>query len=375
MIFNNIHLRRILVAFVLTLAVNFSVFGQNCNPDEIINAPGVYKGPDKGSVSGISKADLEKQQAVTQKLMKIVVENYQPKGMNIGYGPAHYPPLPYLPNGVDVGNRYQATFFLMYFYCNHLNKMEQIAETHSMIEICINQWDYPSSFFVKKSVDEEDPETDVFGTIKHKPVWNEKGYWTMTDTVYIVRDTTHFHHIVTKNRELPFVYMTKKEFLEKLRKYYQEQIEVTVNNWKNPTPEEAEYARERIEGDKSYYGKSIQNIDDFLNNSPEEILNEPAKITGGGPPSEFESFPEGKYANWIIKPNSDYYNPKAPKYTPHFIDVHFTIYEPQVACLNAKNDILKIIDFKALQEIVDKGGIPVTSGTPSAKPATNTIKK
>jgi hypothetical protein len=370
----NNHLRIFLVAFVLTLAVNFSVFAQNCNPDEIISAPGVYKGPGKGSVSGISKADLDKQQAITQKLMKMVVDNYQPKGINIRYGAAHFLPAYYKPNGLNTGNHYNANFFLMYFYCNHDNKMEEIAETHSLLEIEVNGWKYESSFFVRTSADEEDAETDVFGTIKHKPEWNEAGYWTMTDTIYSGRDLTHFHYIVTKNRELPFVYMTKKEFLEKLRKYYQKQIEVTINNWKNPTPEEVEYARERIEGDKSFYGKSIQNIDDFLNNSPEEILNEPAKITGGGPPSEFDSFPEGKYASWVIKPNPDYYNPKAPKYTPHFIDVHFTIYEPQVACMNAKNDILKIIDFKSLQVIVDNGGVSVTPGTSSAKPATNTIK-
>lgn len=373
--FNNINLRRILVGLVLTSAVNFSVFGQDCNPDEIINAPGIYKGPGKGSVSGIAKADLEKQQAITQKLMKMVVDNYQPKGMNIIYGAAHFSPPYYKPNGINTGNHYNANFFLKYFYCNYEKKMEEIAETHSLLEIEINGWKYESSFFVRTSVDEEDPETDVFGTIKYKPVWNEAGYWTMTDTVYSGSDITHFHYIVTKNRELPFVYMTKKEFLEKLRKYYQEQIEVTVNTWKNPTPEEAEYAKERIEGDKLFYGNSIQNIDRFLANSSEEVLNEGATAVGGAPTSEFESFAEGKYANWVIKPNPDYYNPKAPKYTPHFIDVHFSIYTPQFACLNAKNDILKIIDFKALQEIVDNGGVPATSGTPSAKPVTNTIKK
>lgn len=369
----DIHAREILVAFVLAFALSLSVSGQDCNPDEIISLPGVYKGPGKGSVRDISNEDLVRQKAVTQQFMNMVVNNYQPRGMNIGYGPAHYPPLPYWPNGVNVGNRYQTTFFLMYFYCNHLNKIEQIAETHSTIEFRVNQWDYPSSFFVKKSVDEEDPEANVFGTIRHKPVWNENGYWTMTDTVYTVRDVTHFHHLITKNRELPFVFMSRKEFLEKLRKYYQEQIEVTVNNWKNPSPEEEEYARERIEGDRSYYGRSIQNIDDFLNNSPDEVLNEPAKITGGGPPSEFESFAEGRYSYWVIKPSQKYYSQDKPASTPHFIDVLFKIYEPEVACLNAKNDILKIIDFTALQEIVDNGGVTVTPETSSAKPATDTL--
>lgn len=371
----NTRMREILAAFVLTFAVGSSVPGQDCNPDEILYLSGVYKGPGKGSVSGISKADLEKQQAIAGKISQMVRDNYQPQGMNIIYSMPQFSPGHNSPNGLNLGNHYNANFFMMYFYCNYESKMEEIAETHSLLEIEVNGWKYESSFFVSTSADEEDPETDVFGTIKHKPIWSEDGYWSMTDTIYTDREITHFHYIVTKNRELPFVYMTKKEFLEKLRKYYQEQIEVTVSNWKNPTPEEAEYAMERIEGDRSFYGKSIQNIDDFLNNSTEHILNEPAKITGGGPPSEFESFPDSKYACLVIKPNPDYYNPLAPKYTPHFIDVHFTIYEPQVACLNAKNDIMKIIDFKVLQEIVNIAGITSTPGTSSSKPATDTIRK
>ena len=180
----NTRVREILIAFVLSFGLSFSVFGQNCNPDEIISLPGVYKGPGKGSVSGISKADLEKQQVITKKLSQMVRDNYQPKGMNIIYGMPQFSPRHYSPNGLNLGNHYNANFFLMYFYCNYQNKMEEIAETHSLLEIEVNGWKYESSFFVRTSADEEDPETDVFGTIKHKPVWNTDGYWTMTDTIY-----------------------------------------------------------------------------------------------------------------------------------------------------------------------------------------------
>ena len=361
----------LLVGFLL---YGFLCFAQECDPKEIVNTPGIYKGPGRGSVSGIAKTDLARQQAITQKFTKMVMDNYRPKGMNISYGTAQFSPSYYKPNGLNTGNHYNSNFFMMYFYCNHNNKMEQIAETHSLLEFEVNGWKYPSSFFVRQEINEEDPETDVFTTIKYKPVWNEKGYWTMTDTVYSGRDLTHFHNIVTKNKELPFVFVTKKEFLEKLRIYYQKQIQVTLNSWKNPTPEEAEYAKSRIEGDKSFYGNSIQYIDEFLTNSTDEVLNETATVVGGGPPSEFNGFKD--YGEWVIKPNPAYYDSKAPKYTPHFIDVLFTIFEPNVACMNAKNDILKIIDFKALQEIVDKGGVPTgTPGTTVSKPAINTIKK
>ena len=64
----NIRVRIILIAFALTFALCSLAFSQGCNPDEIINLPGIYKGPGKGSVNGISKADLEKQQAFAGKI-------------------------------------------------------------------------------------------------------------------------------------------------------------------------------------------------------------------------------------------------------------------------------------------------------------------
>jgi len=367
----------------ITLLVCFLLYGflcisQDCDPKELANIPGVYKGPGKGSVSGIAKTDLAQQQAITKKFTKMVMENYSPKGMNISYGAAQFSPAYYKPNGLNTGTHYNSNFFMMYFYCNHNNKMEQTAETHSLLEFEVNGWKYPSSFFVRQEINEEDPETDVFTTIKYKPVWNENGYWTMTDTVYTSRDMTHFHYLVTKNKQLPFVYVTKKEFLEQLRVYYEKEIQVILETWKNPTPEYAEYAKSSIDQDKSFYGNSIQYIDEFLANSPEKVLNETATVVGGGPPPSFEGFKN--YGEWMIKPNPAYYDSKAPKYTPHFIDVLFTIFEPNVACMNAKNDILKIIDFKALQEIVDKGGVQAATGNapaakPVVKPAANPIKK
>lgn len=373
--FLTIYLVNFLSVIAITFTFNLAVFAQVCNPDEIINLPGVYKGPGKGSVSGISKTDLAQQQAIAQKFTKMVMDNYKPKGMNISYGAAHFSPAYYKPNGLNTGNHYNSNFFLMYFYCNDKNEKEEIAETHSMIEFEVNGWKYPSSFFVRVDANDEDPETDVFATIKHKPVWNEKGYWTMTDTVYTGRDITHFHYLVTKKRELPFVYVTKKEYLEKLRIYYEKLLRRELSSIENSGDKDTEFGKSRIENYKSFYGNSIQQINDFLSNSSEEVLNETATAVGGAPPSEFEEFRDGKYREWIIKPNPKYYDPKAPKNTPHFIDVHFTIYEPQVACLNAKKDILKIIDFNALQEIVDKGGVSVNPGTSASNPATNAIKK
>lgn len=358
--FSNILTVRITVSALLIAAglaaIPVLTTAQDCDPNEIVNLPGIYKGPGKGSVSGIAKTDLDRQQAVAQKFMSMVVDNYKPRGMNIGYGPAHYPPLPYLPNGVNVGNHYEAVFFMMYFYCNYQGKMEQIAETHSTLEIRVNDWKYPSSFFLKQAIDEEDPETDVFATIRHKPVWNEKGYWTMTDTIYIVRDITYFHHLVTKNKELPFVYVSKKEFLQKLRIYYEKLLQRDISSIENSDDKDTEFGKSSIENYRSFYGNSIQSIDDFLAKSPEAVLNEAATVVGGGPPSEFDGFSDSKYRSWVIKPNPKYYDPRAPLHTPHFIDVLFKIYEPEVACMNAKDDILKIIDFKALQEIVDEGG-------------------
>ena len=199
----------------------------------------------------------------------------------------------------------------------------------------------------------------------------------MTDTVYVAgSNITNFHHLVTKNRELPFVYVPKKEYLEKLKIYYEKLLRRELRSIENSDDKDTDYGKSSIENYKSFYGNSIQQIDDFLSGSPEDVLNETATVVGGGPQSQFEGFSDSKYREYLIKPNPKYYDPKAPRSTVHFIDVLFKIYEPEVACMNAKNDILDIIDFKALQEIVDKGGVPVAApAKPMVKPESNGIKK
>ena len=65
--------------------------------------------------------------AITRKLSKMTRDNYQPEGMNIIFPAPHYSPGYYAPNGLNLGNGYSASLFLMYLYFTHKNKREEIA--------------------------------------------------------------------------------------------------------------------------------------------------------------------------------------------------------------------------------------------------------
>ena len=122
--FKPILLGKILVGFGLIFIVSLTLFAQGSDSEEIINLPRLYKGPGKYSVSDIAKTNLAKQKAITQKLSKMVLDNYQSKGMNTIFRTPHFSPRDYAPNGLSPGNGYSDNFVLMYFYCTYKNKKD-----------------------------------------------------------------------------------------------------------------------------------------------------------------------------------------------------------------------------------------------------------
>lgn len=340
--------------FFFTLAICFysAVSAQNCSEAELLNTPGKWIPGMKGSVSGISAKDLPKQQSVVNEIIPMVQKKYSPRGLNVSFGGAYQPPFIYSPNGIRLGNSYYAYFYLLPLYCDASGAIKQAHETPSSLSIIINDGSYPSSFFVPSNIDEEDPETDVFATIDHKPVYTN-GYWLMKDTFTggFQKQITNIRYYITKDNQLPFVYMSKKEYAEKLKRYYQKKIQQVVNNAKRAREDQKEIMEENIAQANSFYGNSIKNIDEFLQTASASEFEEPATIVGGGPSSTFEGFPKENdyYKSWIIKPNPGYYDPKLPLSTPQLIVLNFKIHEASPVFVNAMQDLLKAIDFKQLQ--------------------------
>ena len=330
-----------------------------CSAVPLKDIPGKYREGTKGSVSGVPAADLPKQRALVTRVVDMFKKNYAPKGMNIITGGAHVaPPVP-LPNGLDLGNPYYASFYLMRFYCDHTTKLAEVGETSSRLEVVVNQWpDFNrfSSFFVKKQVDEEDPMTNVFSTLQYRPVFRD-GYWLFRDTVMggFQKQITRIRYLLTADDRLPFVYVTRKEYAEKHKKFLQEKMDLEKKNTES--------------GSGEYLRQSIDKLDAYLAGSGADELNAPATIRGGGPSLDFEGFyaENERYKDFVIKPDPAYYRSRLPGHTPRFIAITFYIDENDPIYVKAWQDMLQAIDFKALKALI--GNPAAAAASPAAKPA------
>ncbi|MBC6491900.1 hypothetical protein ACFSQD_10750 [Flavihumibacter stibioxidans] len=356
-------------------------YSQTCREEELLQIPGRFKAGQAGSVTGIASADLLRQKDFVNQVNQVVLNGYKPRGLNITYSGVYYrPSLP--PNGIPTGNSYEASFYLKPLYCDSKGILAEARETSSTCNVRFNHWNYDRSFFVKQQVDEEDPETDVCATIRYQPVLKD-GYWYFVDTTLggFGKEISRHHYIFTKSNELPFVYMSRKQYLQKLLIYYDKKIRQTVNNWKNPAPEEAEYARTEINNIKEFYGKSIRNIQALLASSSAAELEAPATVVGSVPQEEFDAFPDRdhRYQQYIIQPNPAYYKSPLPRSTPRFMVLLFSIHEKEQVFVNAKNDLLNVFNFSKLQAMVDNkpASQPLAGNQPASatKQATGTASK
>jgi hypothetical protein len=96
-------------------------------------------------------------------------------------------------------------------------------------------------------------------------------------------------------------------------------------------------------------------VDKILQTSDANTLSEPAIIDHNKSYFDFQGFvdEDHDYANWAIKPNPAYFNPKLPKSSPQFMTLHYDDLDEDIFKIGTK-ELLESIDFAALQALLGK---------------------
>jgi hypothetical protein len=346
---------------LLAIALTFSCItlkAQPCQESALAASPGQWKPGMKGSTQGISPADLNREQAAVSLVIDMFRKNYIPHGINVTYGGAYDRPDPDQPDGVRTGNSWYAYFYLLRRICDSKGNLAEEHETSSSVNIQFNGLEYPSTFFVQVNPGEEDHASDVFASIPRR--------WTQSNGIWVIVDTTtggfqvpitRYRYLVTKDGKLPFTYMSKKEYAEKCRSYFQRKIQQVENSNRNPSAAEAAYARKSVEDARAFFGKSIRTIDAFLNTSPPSVLGESATVRNGAPGEEFLGFLDAndRYVRWVVRPDKDYYDATLPLSSPQVITAIFFIDEKQPAYVKAREEMMKSLDIPLLRSMLGKG--------------------
>ena len=324
------------IFFNVMLLLSLSSISQECTKELLQQKPGTWRAGPKGSIANVSAADLAKEKAAVAAIHKMVFTKYKPTGCEISYSSVYgkYPSA----GQTWIADPYHYSMHVLRYICDQQrtdkSKYYVDVSTPTAVTITANV-----IFALNNLYAATIPADDFRGYLKLKQKPEKKdGAWFMGDEVvgdsHLENKIKEYRWLITYNDTLPFLYMSRKEYLLIQKK----RLEQTIKD----------------EGASDFNNKFMNNINEELK-KPEAELNKPA-ICPWNDEQRFTGFvEEGTRGSFIaVKPNPAYYRKKLPKSSPQFFTVVYKIahgdpvFEENIAAIK------KAVDFATLKNMLGK---------------------
>jgi|SRR5664280_943667 hypothetical protein len=318
------------------LFVSLRISAQDCTEASILQKPGVWKEGMKGSVSGIAPADLDKERKVVAAIHILTKSKYTPMGVQADFNGSYDTPDREIPVNI-----YDYNIYFLHYFCEG-NVIKTNHETSTSLSISANRIDAK----IYETPDENNLPAEGYYSMKKMPVEKDGNYYFEQDAgLGLGISGKSRTWLITYDNKLPFVYVTKKEFLEKQKNMLilamPKAIESSRENLKARTEQEYKYALAKIE---------------TLMKMPSGESDLPAIVKQD--PKDYLSFlfttNEDAFGKVLIKPNPGYFNSKLPRSTPQFFLVNITGDEKEPVSAKVMTDVIKDLDFTALRNMLGK---------------------
>lgn len=379
-------MKKLVLIIGFIIGCNLAI-AQKCNDAALENVPGTWKPGMIGSI-GISGTDLVKAKSVTAIADNMIRPNFRiPKGISASYTTAYYGVNDYTGNDLK---HYSYTNWFNDFMC-HNDQVRMDPDSQIILRINFNDTDITFTREVLPG-DWSENEKDHFGWLDNFP--DQKN-----GIIYqkAIPDSAQFtdkpeRWLITYDGKLPYKYVTRLEYLQKLKVKLEKAIlkgsdDVKQNNPIRPKAQQEKEKEEQlkkikteaangtgdwsiqflrnyqtdeqilevnIKGITEMYQIPLNKVNDYLK-KPESELQKTAIISSNG---EFNGFKnEGEVSAVIlIKENQDYYDKKLSKAVPQVIFVSVTCYKRGKGVMYAPiyNTLLKHLDLVKLQGMLGK---------------------
>jgi hypothetical protein len=301
---------------------------QDCTQELLAQKPGTWKVGMKGSIAGVTAADLAKEKAVMADIHKMVSSNYSPTGCQLLYGTAYgkYP----LEGQKFVADPYTYSMYILRYLCdrNSEDKSKYYVDisTPTTVNIVANSIPFLSILYAANL-----PADDFRGylLLEERPLKKDGFYLLSKENVDPKQEIVEYRWLITYNDTLPFTYVSRKEYLLIQRK----RLEKSVKD----SP-----------GSEKYAQKYFDRITEYLTR-PEDELSQDA-ICMWNDEERFEGFvKEGTRGSFIaVKPNLSYFRKKLPMSSPQFFTVVYKlsqgdpVFEANIAAIKQAVDFAKL---------------------------------
>ena len=319
------------------LFFSLQAFAQDCSKELLAQKPGTWKAGPQGSIQNITATDLAKEKTVITAIHKMVNSNYSPKGCQVNYSTVYGK---YLNAGeLWLADPYHYAMYILRYKCDANSKDKSKyyvdASTPTTINITANV-----IFCLNNLYAANIPAADFRGYLKLKNRPQKKdGAWFMGEEIVgdygTANEIKEYRWLITYDDELPFYYVSRKEYLLIQKKRLEKAIKESPS-------------------EKVYNEKFLKNISDYLTRSETE-LSKPA-ICMWNEEERFEKFvEEGSRGSFIaVKPNLAYYKKNLSKSSPQFFSVVYKIAAGDTVFKENMEAIKKAVDFATLKNMLGK---------------------
>lgn len=321
---------------IILLLIAQYMHAQDCNKALLRPKTGTWKAGPQGSIQNVTPANLTKEKSVLASLHKLLSTGYQPTGCQVSYSTVYGKQAAAAKNW--IADPYHYSMYILPYVCDNRNtdktKYNVAIASATNVNIAANII-YALNNLYAASL----PDDDFRGYLKLKQAPQKKdGAWFMGEEITgdygTASEIKEYRWLITYDDKLPFVYVSRKEYLL----IQQKRLEQTIKD----------------EGAADFYKKFMNNINGQLQ-QPDEVLSKPA-ICPWNDEQRFTGFvAEGSPGSFIaVKPNPGYYNKNLAPSSPQFFSVVYTLSKGDPVFEDNITAIQKALNFTTLKNMLGK---------------------
>lgn len=337
--------------------------------------PGTWREGLKGMQTG-GAAEIAKEKKITAALHDLFKSRYSPIGVEATYYSSYSWPAGNIPC-----NNFSYGIYAKHYHCSN-GVVKTWEETSTTFFLYANYFE--SEIF--DTAQGGRAQAEGFNVMYQMPVF-KNGYWYFPEKdepLGFGLTGKRQMWLITHDGQLPYAYVTRKEFLEKRRRNLAVQMEQSAQSirdvlknleiekkfreeeYKNDPAKMEKYMRMDYLQIKERYQKFLADNDkkfkpafDKLEaelRKPAAELNKQAIIKQD--PNDFANYlftdESDPFANILIKPNPAYFDKKLSPAAPQFFWIYLKGYHKDPVAVRFMQDIARAIDFDMLQNMVGK---------------------
>ena len=317
------------------------VSAQGCDSEKVKTAPGSWTTYDDQNIGGLTAAELAAERKLIASINQIFQDNYKPVGVTARHS-ANYDMK---PSEIDTRhpNRYgHPYYYLLMNFPNYCKDGKVLKHDHSSATMIINVNNGPDigHFYDDIAITGPDGEVNSDAHIGYRILSKDffsngklpdlSAGWFAYGGTNASYTSDYFWWITRKGKELPFQYVTRKEFLQKQVAVQQAYIAAAKKQRDNKETQNVYKQSGQLDYFLNAQNSLIAKLEKTLAayqkdlGKDESWLNEVSVIkeSYSGEVTRFDFTTLNDQDYFVpVKPNSDYYNRKLPKSEPQFMTI------------------------------------------------------